>query len=60
MPIMPASKGRNKWLICFTLKIDGAVKFVKEEFQGTVREAMIHEMQLRGLAKDGCLDFDAS
>jgi hypothetical protein len=54
MPILPASKEPNRWLICFTIKADGVVKFVKEEFRGTVREAIFQEMHLRNLAR-----FDA-
>jgi len=53
MPIMPSKTGPNTWLICYSVKVDGELKFVKEEFEGSIREAMFHEMQLRGLAKDG-------
>jgi len=55
MPVMPLDTESNRWLICFSHKIDGEHKFFKEEFTGSIREAMFYEMQLRGLAKDGIL-----
>lgn len=47
MPILPASKEQNTWLICFSVKVNGAVMFIREEFVGTVREAIRYEMDLR-------------
>jgi hypothetical protein len=60
MPIMPSKTAENTWNIYFSVKVDGEVRFVNEEFVGTIREALFYEMQLRGLAKDGCLDLNAS
>jgi hypothetical protein len=53
MPVMPLNTDSNTWLICFSYKEDGELKFFKEEFVGSIREAMFHEMQLRDLTKDG-------
>lgn len=53
MPVMPLNTDSKTWLICFSHKVNGEVKFFKEEFVGTIKEAMFREMQLRGLAKDG-------
>ena len=53
MPVMPLDADTNTWLICFSHKVNGEYRYIKEEFVGTIREAMFHEMQLRGLAKDG-------
>jgi hypothetical protein len=53
MPVMPLKIDSNTWLICFSHKVDGELKFYKKEFVGSIREALFHEMQLRGLAKDG-------
>jgi hypothetical protein len=53
MPIMPSNTGSNTWTICFSHKVNGELKFFKEEFVGSIREAMFLEMQLRGLARDG-------
>jgi hypothetical protein len=53
MPVVPLNIETNTWLICFSHKVNGELKFFKEEFVGSIREAMFHEMQLRGLAKDG-------
>jgi len=53
MPVMPLNAESNTWLICFSHKVNGEHKFFKEEFVGSIREAMFHEMQLRGLANDG-------
>lgn len=57
MPVMPLDRNSNTWLICFSHTVDGEHKFFKEEFVGTIREAMFYEMQLRGLAKDGIYSF---
>ena len=53
MPLMPLNNDSNRWLICFSHKVDGTPSFYKEEFVGSIREAMFYEIQLRGLAKDG-------
>lgn len=53
MPIMPLNADSSTWLICFAYKADGKEKFIKEEFVGSIREAMFYEMQLRDLARDG-------
>lgn len=53
MPLMPLNTDSNRWLICFSYIVDGTPKFFKEEFVGSIREAMFYEIQLRGLAKDG-------
>jgi len=53
MPVMPLNSDSNTWLICFSHKVNGEYKLFKEEFVGTIKEAMFREMQLRGLAKDG-------
>ena len=47
MPILPASKEQNTWLICFSVKANGVVMFIREEFVGTVRDAIRYEMDLR-------------
>ena len=52
MPIIPTGKEPTKWLICYSYNVDGSVMHVKEEFHGTVREAMLHEIWLRGLVRD--------
>jgi len=52
MPIMPSKTCANTWLICFSIKVDGELKYVKEEFVGSIKEAMLYEMQIRGLEKD--------
>jgi hypothetical protein len=53
MPVLPLNPDSNTWLICFSYKVEGKSKFVKEQFVGSIREAMFHEMQLRSLARDG-------
>jgi hypothetical protein len=53
MPVMPLDSSSNTWLICFSYKADGEIKYFRKEFTGTIREALFHEMQLRGLTKDG-------
>lgn len=53
MPVMPLNTDSNSWLICFSQKVDGELRFFQVEFVGSIREAMFHEMQLRDLAKDG-------
>jgi hypothetical protein len=52
---MPSNTGPNTWNICFTIRVNGELKIVSEEFFGSIREAMFYEMQLRGLVKDGNL-----
>jgi len=52
MPVMPLNTDSNTWLICFSQNLDGKLTFFKEEFVGSIREAMFHEKQLRGLAKE--------
>ena len=46
------------FLICF--KVDVALRCINEEFVGSIKEAMFHEMQLRSLVKDGSIDLNAS
>jgi hypothetical protein len=53
MPVLPQDTDSNIWLICFSHKVDGKSKFIKETFVGSIREALLHEIQLRGLARDG-------
>lgn len=53
MPIMPSDKGPTTWIIFFSKIIDGEKRHFKEEFTGTIKDAMFHEMQIRGLIKDG-------
>jgi len=53
MPIMPLDSDSNSWLICFSYTLDGKCRFIKEEFVGSIREALFYEIQLRDLAKDG-------
>ena len=53
MPIMPSGTSGNTWKIYCAIKVNGEVKFIDEEFKGTIREALFYEMQLRGLVKDG-------
>jgi len=53
MPVLPQNTDSNTWLICFSHKVDGNTRFIKETFVGSIREAMFREMQLRGLARDG-------
>ena len=53
MPIMPIKTDSHTWLICFSYTLDGKSRFVKEEFTGSIREALFYEVQLRDLAKDG-------
>lgn len=53
MPVMPLNPDSKTWLISILHKVNGEDKLFKEEFVGTIKEAMFREMQLRGLAKDG-------
>lgn len=53
MSIMPLNSESNTWLICFSYRLCGESKFVKEEFVGSIKDALFHEVQLRDLAKDG-------
>jgi len=59
MPVMPVNPDSNTWLICFSHKVDGELKFFREEFVGSIREAMFHEMQLRSLAKNSTYSTDS-
>lgn len=53
MPIMPSDKGSTTWIICFSKITDGELRYFREEFYGTIKDAMFHEMQIRGLINDG-------
>ncbi len=58
MSIMPANAAENTWDIKLCVKVDGELRCISERFVGTIREAMSHEMQLRGRAKDGNIDLE--
>ena len=60
MSITPSNIAENTWDISFCFKVNGRLKCINEEFVGTIKEAMFHEMQLRDLARDGYLDLLAS
>jgi hypothetical protein len=60
MPILPSDSGTNAWKICFSIKVDGETRYVKEDFIGTIREAMSQEMRLRGQAKEDRSDSYAA
>lgn len=52
MPIFPSTIDPNTWDICITTIVDGQLKVHREVFVGSIREAVLFEMQLRELAKD--------
>jgi len=50
MPITPSKTGSNSWIISYSIKVDGDLKIFTEEFIGTIKDAMLHEKQLRKAA----------
>jgi len=54
MPIMPSKAGSNTWHIFFSVTVNGKLEYFKEEFEGSIKEAIFYEMQIRALAKDNC------
>ena len=58
MPITPSKVSENTWNIKLCLKVDGKLRCINEEFVGSIKEAMFHEMQLRSLAKDGNIEMN--
>ena len=50
MPITPSKNGSNSWIISYSIKVDGDLKVFTEEFIGTIKDAMLHEKQLRKAA----------
>ena len=60
MSITPSNIAQNTWNIKLCLKVDGQLRCINEEFVGSIKEAMFHEMQLRALTKNGSIDLNAS
>jgi hypothetical protein len=53
MSIVPSKTESNTWLISFSIRVDGELRFVNEEFAGNIKDALSYERQLRGLAQAG-------
>jgi hypothetical protein len=59
MSITPSKIAENTWDIKLCFKVDGELRCIKEEFVGSIKDAMLHEKQLRGLARDGGVELKA-
>ena len=57
MPITPSKTAENTWNIKLCFRVNGELRCINEEFVGTIKEAMFHELQLRQMAKDGSIDL---
>jgi len=57
MPITPSKFDENTWDIKLCINVGGELRCIKEEFVGTIKEAMSYEAQLRGLVKDGSIEL---
>lgn len=53
MPITPSKNGSNSWLISFSIVENGDLKVFAEEFAGTIKDAMLREIELRKTADHG-------
>lgn len=52
MPIKPSQNRLNTWIISYSYKEDSELKVVTTEFEGTIKEAIFLEKQLRGLVRE--------